>query len=58
MFIGRFHEEDIKEAYKCLNVGDVDGSTVSDEFLIDTYSVLVITYFLYSFVLFLFFILL
>ncbi|CAB4383206.1 unnamed protein product [Rhizophagus irregularis] len=37
---GRFHEEDIKEAYKCLNVGDVDGSTVSDEFLIDTYSVL------------------
>jgi hypothetical protein len=47
MFIGKFHEEDIKEAYKCLNFDDVDVSTVSDEFLIDTYSVLVITYILY-----------
>ncbi|GBB83307.1 hypothetical protein RclHR1_10030002 [Rhizophagus clarus] len=38
---GRFHEEDIKEAYKCLcGDGDTDVSTVSDDFLIDTYSVL------------------
>ncbi|RIA97236.1 hypothetical protein C1645_814311 [Glomus cerebriforme] len=31
---GKFHEDDIKDAYKCLNVGSVD---VSDEMLIDTY---------------------